>query len=41
MPSHFVPVCIQVFDQYTGLKLYAGFNKKNEPEYKFNLSDLC
>lgn len=41
VPSHFVPVGIQLLDQNTGLKLYAGFKEKTQPGYKVNLSDLC
>lgn len=35
VPSRFVPVRIQVLNQYTGLKLYTGFNKKTPSEYRF------
>lgn len=41
VPSHYVPVYIQLLDQYTGLKLCVDFKEKSQPEYKFNLSDLC
>lgn len=40
MPSHFVPVCIPIFNQYSGLKLYTGFNQKNPSEYESSLSVL-
>lgn len=29
VPSCFVPIWIQIFNHYSGLKLYTGFNQKN------------
>lgn len=29
VPSHFVPICIQIFNQCSGLRLCTGFNQKS------------